>query len=206
MNGRPKSYNPHQIMHQAMQVFWRKGYVETSIRDLSEATGLTTGSLYHEFEGKEGCFVAVLRHYIETIVRPRVESILFKAACQPTPDPFNAIQHFIVSSFYPVPEPFARQACLLLNTTLDARLDTDAIQVAVNEGVNLLKEGYRHVLYRAQSQGAIPQGADLDTLIQQIFVFHVGVLSLSKVTPDPLPLVKATEQQIRAMKIALLTQ
>ncbi len=173
------------------------------MRDLSLATGLTTGSLYHEFAGKEGCFVAALRHYLATIVQPRVTSILHKAVSRQGADPFQAIEHFIVSSFYPVPEPLARQACLLLNTTVDARLESAEIQAAVSDGVRLLKEGYRRVLAFAQSAGEIAPDTELDAVIQQLFIYHVGVLSLSKVTHDPLPLVRATEQQIHAMKIAL---
>ncbi|MES2089314.1 MAG: TetR/AcrR family transcriptional regulator [Pseudomonadota bacterium] len=41
------------ILRESSQLFLSKGYAATTIRDIFQATGLTTGSLYHFFSGKE---------------------------------------------------------------------------------------------------------------------------------------------------------
>ncbi len=60
---RPKNYQRDDVINQALEVFWRKGYAATSLSDLTEITGLNKRSLYNEFGSKEALFLEVLSHY-----------------------------------------------------------------------------------------------------------------------------------------------
>ena len=60
---RPTKFDREQVLQQAMQAFWQRGYAATSVRDLVEATGLLPGSLYATFGGKRGLFLASLDLY-----------------------------------------------------------------------------------------------------------------------------------------------
>ncbi|ARX84715.1 MULTISPECIES: TetR/AcrR family transcriptional regulator [Streptomyces] len=64
--GRPKQFDPETAVEQAMQVFWRKGYGDTTPQDLVDALGIGKGSLYHAFGSKHGLFELALRHYGDT--------------------------------------------------------------------------------------------------------------------------------------------
>jgi AcrR family transcriptional regulator len=50
------------ILAQSTRLFAKKGYYATSIADISNATGLTKGALYHHFESKEAIFFSVLEN------------------------------------------------------------------------------------------------------------------------------------------------
>ncbi|MEN0063317.1 MAG: helix-turn-helix domain-containing protein [Myxococcota bacterium] len=60
---RPPAFDRGNVINRAMQVFWQHGYQATSMRALSEATGLKPGSLYAAFGSKEGLFFEVLTAY-----------------------------------------------------------------------------------------------------------------------------------------------
>ena len=45
------------ILARAMFFFWQNGYAGTSLRDLTQATGLSGAALYHRFSDKDGLFV-----------------------------------------------------------------------------------------------------------------------------------------------------
>ncbi len=62
---RPKNYQRQDVIVQALNVFWRKGYAATSLSDLMEATGLNKRSIYNEFGNKEQLFAEVLNYYAE---------------------------------------------------------------------------------------------------------------------------------------------
>ena len=49
-----------------MPVFWKRGFADTSLQELEQATGVNKSGLYTEFEDKEDLFVACLRHYLES--------------------------------------------------------------------------------------------------------------------------------------------
>ena len=46
-----------QIMEIAAQIFARKGYRGTSMRDIGQAAGMLGGSLYHHIKSKDALFV-----------------------------------------------------------------------------------------------------------------------------------------------------
>ncbi|MFY2822688.1 TetR/AcrR family transcriptional regulator [Ruegeria sp. MALMAid1280] len=64
--GRPRKFDEDRILDIARDLFWRQGYEGTSIKHLTEATGLTPPSLYAAFGSKEGLFVRALDRYTDT--------------------------------------------------------------------------------------------------------------------------------------------
>jgi AcrR family transcriptional regulator len=63
-----------EVVDTAAEVFARHGYQETSVSDLSAATGIATGGLYHYIGSKERLLVAVLDDLMEPLLR-RAEEI-----------------------------------------------------------------------------------------------------------------------------------
>ena len=53
MTGRPKQFNQDVLLAKAVECFWREGYQGVSIRDVATAAGVTTGTLYNEYGGKD---------------------------------------------------------------------------------------------------------------------------------------------------------
>jgi TetR/AcrR family transcriptional regulator, transcriptional repressor for nem operon len=60
---RPREFDMNQVLNQAMRLFWRKGYVATSMSDIYAVTGLKPGNLYAAFRDKEGLFQQAFEHY-----------------------------------------------------------------------------------------------------------------------------------------------
>jgi AcrR family transcriptional regulator len=59
-----------QILEAALDLFSRQGYRGTSIRDISKAAGVSTGSVYHHFHDKEELFDTLLSQYWSAIESP----------------------------------------------------------------------------------------------------------------------------------------
>jgi TetR/AcrR family transcriptional repressor of nem operon len=58
---RPKEFDEQEVVAKAVELFQRKGYGATSVRDLLEETGLSSSSLYATFGGKEQLFLDALQ-------------------------------------------------------------------------------------------------------------------------------------------------
>jgi AcrR family transcriptional regulator len=54
--GRRRAFHLDDVLAQATEVFWRRGYAATAMSDIYEATGLNPGSLYGVFKDKEELF------------------------------------------------------------------------------------------------------------------------------------------------------
>ena len=62
---RPREFDRTQVLDQAIDVFWQRGYEGTSIQDLVDRMGIHRGSLYCAFGDKHGLFLAALDRYEE---------------------------------------------------------------------------------------------------------------------------------------------
>src|SRR5260370_41991035 len=61
--GRPRDFNLDEALDRAMRLFWRNGYLGTSISDLTEAIGISRASLYAAFGSKEELYKKALDRY-----------------------------------------------------------------------------------------------------------------------------------------------
>jgi AcrR family transcriptional regulator len=60
----------HQILEAALKLFSRQGYRGTSMREIAEAAGASTGNVYHQFPEKEAIFDALLDQYWQALASP----------------------------------------------------------------------------------------------------------------------------------------
>jgi len=55
------------VLDAALRLFSTRGYRATSVRDIAEAAGVSTGNLYHHFPDKESIFRTLLDEYREIV-------------------------------------------------------------------------------------------------------------------------------------------
>ncbi len=63
--GRPRTFDPDEVLERAMRIFWRKGYAASTLSDLTRAMGMNRASLYAAFGNKESLFRRVLERYTD---------------------------------------------------------------------------------------------------------------------------------------------
>jgi len=63
--GRPRTFDVDKALDKALKVFWRKGYEEASMPDLTRAMGINRPSLYSAFGNKQSLFCKALQRYNE---------------------------------------------------------------------------------------------------------------------------------------------
>ena len=68
--GRPRTFDPDTALHQAMTLFWERGYEGTSLNDLAQAMGIASASIYACFGSKEELFRKVMALYGSTAGGP----------------------------------------------------------------------------------------------------------------------------------------
>lgn len=64
--GRPRSFDRENALRQAMEVFWRQGFDNASLTDLTQAMGINSPSLYAAFGSKEALFKEAMELYLRT--------------------------------------------------------------------------------------------------------------------------------------------
>jgi AcrR family transcriptional regulator len=59
-----------RILEAALELMSRQGYRGTSMREVAEAAGVSTGNVYHQFPDKEALFRTLLDQYWQAIASP----------------------------------------------------------------------------------------------------------------------------------------
>ncbi len=78
--GRPRAYDPDEVLEKALELFWMKGFAATSLDDLVEATGVNRPSLYAGFGDKESLYLKAMERYHRQIAE-RLDEVLTCQGC-----------------------------------------------------------------------------------------------------------------------------
>lgn len=62
--GRPREFDPDQVVDQAMTLFWARGFDGVSISDIAAATNTNRRSIYAEFGSKQKLYERAVQHYL----------------------------------------------------------------------------------------------------------------------------------------------
>jgi TetR/AcrR family transcriptional regulator, copper-responsive repressor len=62
--GRPREFDPDEVLDRALALFWRKGFSATSLDDLCEAMDLNRPSLYRAFGDKRALYRRALARFV----------------------------------------------------------------------------------------------------------------------------------------------
>jgi len=73
--GRPKEFEEDDALFAAIDVFWERGYNNTSMQELCTAMGVSSGSLYFTFGDKENLFYAALNKYLQWVTQEGIEKV-----------------------------------------------------------------------------------------------------------------------------------
>lgn len=148
--GRPPKFDREEVLNAAMRCFWERGYAQTSIDDLVEATGLKRGSLYFCFPDKKTLFLAVLEHYKHAIVvkrRHRVDSAT---------NAREGIEDFFNETLRSTAGPDIYWGCLNTNTASQLNLVTEPeIKDWIRKGISDWEAYWTKTIQRGIKDGSI---------------------------------------------------
>lgn len=146
------------VVDRAMHVFWQRGYSQTTVTDLVQATGLNPGSLYAAFGNKKGVFLEVLEAYNRAFLE-RIRRIGDDR--RPALDCLAEMLQAIVDD---TAAGRNRQGCLAVNALLElAEHDPEVAHrlCAHNERV---RQAFAGLIARAQADGDVPPEKSADAL------------------------------------------
>ena len=117
---RSVEFDEQLAISRAMDVFWKKGYNGATMRDLTEAMGISSSSLYNTIGDKHQLFLKSIKYYTESRMTAARKQL------QPIKSPLKAIEKFILSSVYVIThEP---DSCLAIKTTFEVATTDEQVQ------------------------------------------------------------------------------
>ncbi|RRO17570.1 TetR/AcrR family transcriptional regulator [Saccharopolyspora rhizosphaerae] len=82
-----------ELLAIAGELFATRGFLATTVRDIAEAAGILSGSLYHHFDSKEAMVDEILREFLDDQRQANAKII------EEAPDPRTALTELIKRSY-----------------------------------------------------------------------------------------------------------
>ncbi|MGI9040287.1 MAG: TetR/AcrR family transcriptional regulator [Gemmatimonadales bacterium] len=147
---RCRSFDPTLVLDRAMELFWLRGYGETSIGDLVRWTGVNRSGLYGTFGDKHDLFLKALTRYREHIIGPLLVELEAPGAAS------AELHHFFARVAAWLTGPEGRRGCLMCNTAVELGAEDEMSMRAVGAHFRRLREAIARALQTAKRRGEVP--------------------------------------------------
>lgn len=185
------SQTKQNITEKSLQVFSVKGYYNTSINDILEATGLTKGGLYGHFASKEDIWYAV---YDEAVKIWR--SIVFENIRNIT-NPLDRIELTVENHLakYLGRDVF-EGGCFFVNMLVEVSGQSEKMKRQILRGFVQFSRLLRRWLEESDDKGLLKEGLNFREISDFIVIALNGAATLYSASKDP-SIWKQTITQLR---------
>lgn len=167
------------IIEKTASLFNTKGYISTSLSDITEATGLTKGSIYGNFENKDEVAIEVYRYNAGQL--SKIMSRSFGDEFPTTVDKLYAFVAFYRKNWRSV---FSNGGCPIMNAATEADDSFPALKNQVKESFEIWTHKISGVIQQGQKNGELNPNALPEEHAALFIMLIEGGILLSKTTDD----------------------
>jgi TetR/AcrR family transcriptional repressor of nem operon len=166
--GRKLEFDRDEAVEQATRLFWERGYVGASLRDLLKAMRIGESSFYHLFGSKRQLYLKCLEHYNDTITRRRLAVLESEASVR------KAVRKFFDRLLDELEEPRTPRICLMARSLSTDVLDEAELRPYVTSSMDLFEKQFVLRLQRAKRQKELPANFPVETAAQIVITYLQG--------------------------------
>jgi TetR/AcrR family transcriptional regulator, transcriptional repressor for nem operon len=175
---RPREFDPDEVVDRSMHEFWERGYRDTSVDDIVEATGVRPGSLYNAFAGgKRELFLNSLERYSKLVVPEKLGALERPGAS------LAEVRAYFDGLVEDLLTPAGQVGCLMVNSTVElATVDTEVSRI-VRGHMERLERNAERALRNAKRRGEIPKTVKPAAKATQLMATGMGLMVVGKTNP-----------------------
>lgn len=192
------SPDKQKAIMRAMHYFWREGFYASSIDDIAAEIGIHHNSLYTEFGGRQGLFIAAMRKYADEILMHGFSALETELADA------RAIKKYLQAQVDKSIEiGLPGMGCFITNTILKTSSGNRVIRDVTDECLVRLRKGFENALMNEARK------RELDTApVKQLTAFlttsTIGLWIYARHTDDPADLRKYRRTAIKIVQEKLV--
>ncbi|MFC8244553.1 TetR/AcrR family transcriptional regulator [Streptomyces chartreusis] len=184
---RTREFDVDAAVSAAMEAFRRTGYEGTSMRDLAEATGLGSGSIYAAFGSKEGLYLAALDLYRQRYALPLIDLL------RSGNDARDVIREVFVGSVDEIVKDGSRRACLIVAAAMERARGDAQVAARLRSTTQALELALFDVIAEGQVRGQVPADRSAADLARFLVASLQGLRVMGAIDPDRAALTRSAE-------------
>ncbi|MCU1645157.1 MAG: TetR/AcrR family transcriptional regulator [Nocardia sp.] len=176
---RPRQFNESDLLDAATELFWSKGFDDTSVEDVSLVAGVGNGSIYAAYGSKRGLFLAAFERYCDR--RARFVRDVIVAAPGTARAAVRALFQAVVEDCAAHPD---RRGCLMINSIALFGTRVPEVVTIGTRSTTAMEHGVAERLRPAIQAGGEVDEVALSALSAHIVVVAQGLIQLSRLGTD----------------------
>lgn len=172
---RVKLFDEDEILQKSMNLFWEKGYGDTSIQDLVNHLGINRGSLYATYGGKKELFNKAFKKYRND--NNALASAFF--------DKQKSVKEGFLNFFeIPLNAAITEQGvrgCFVVNTITEMLPHDEFMQIILENNQIALEKMFYDFLQKGVISGEIDKSKDLKKTASFLYALLNGILVTAKI-------------------------
>ncbi|MEU4573473.1 TetR/AcrR family transcriptional regulator [Nonomuraea sp. ATR24] len=189
---RPREFDEQEVIAKATDLFWRRGYNATSVRDLGAELDLKQSSLYRTFTDKRALFLRTLDHYRATESTQAEERLNAPGA---SVEVLRDWLHWMVGHD-------AGRGCFVVNTAAELGTTDPGVRQKTEAAFDVTRETLASLLRRGVHDGDLPAALDVEAAVELLFTTVLGLRLRERAGHDPRRLATAIDYAIRTISAA----
>ncbi|MFB4300906.1 TetR/AcrR family transcriptional regulator [Actinomadura sp. NTSP31] len=195
MAGR-KQFDMDTALDAAMIQFWRAGYADTSLDDLSRATGLNRSSIYSSLGDKDTLFLRCLDRYAARY-GGKYDAALSRAASEP----LTAVRAFFDVTLDRIADPELPDGCLVAQSAMAIPVLSPSVAAHAKEAL-----GFQRSRLRAALKAGRLTDQDAEAFAEHVAAVNQSLAVMSRAGASPAQLLTIVGVTVDALSQALRTR
>lgn len=166
------------IIEKIAPIFNKKGYVGTSLSDLTIATNLTKGALYCNFKNKEELALKAFRYNAQNALNPLFYELAKQStSCEKLKSLTNYYRNFYESAN-------SRGGCPILNIGVDAKHNIPNLFNAAKNEASKLTQGLTNIIQRGIDNGEFSKDINALKYARNFYAMIEGAVFMAMMYED----------------------
>lgn len=171
---RTRAFDPQAALGTIVDLFAAKGYADTSMEDIVQATGVSRYGLYGTFGNKRELFEKALDKYADRMGKRSFERLLEPGAS------LAAIRRIFDERIEDMCRAGGERTCLFIHTTMELAPDNRDIREVLQKFMGRMAKTFAVGLRSAQQLGEVRGDVDVRTIGDQLTSLMFGLAVLAR--------------------------
>jgi AcrR family transcriptional regulator len=171
-------YDRQEVIDKATNLYWKKGFHATSMRNLQDEIDMRPGSIYAAFGSKDGLFKEALKNYTDMGLcqLKELESI--------HKSPIDVLKAFVKAQVIDTQDDAPNGMCMLSKTISELTNDNQDLIDITKEHLGKIVNAFVLLINKAQALGDVDNNKNAEDLATHVQIQIAGLRSFAKINND----------------------
>lgn len=171
-------FDRQEVVDKATNLYWKKGFHATSMRNLQDEIDMRPGSIYAAFGSKDGLFKEALRNYTDMGL-----SDIQQLSTQ-YQSPLQVLKAFVKAQVIDTQTDAPNGMCMLSKTIAELTEENQELIEVTKEHLAEIAKAFINLIKKAQQAGEVGEDKNPAELAEHLQIQIAGLRTFAKINRD----------------------